>query len=123
MEETLVYEKLIGKTVSRVIQEDDDVLIFTFDDGATAKWHHIQNCCEGVSIDDVNGDWDDIVGSPLLVCEGRSSYGDTDYGDSETWTFYTYRTSKGSVDVKWYGSSNGYYSEGVDFEYKDEAND
>lgn len=122
MEETHVYSKLVGKTVSSVDQVDDDILVFTFGDGSTAKWYHEQDCCECVSIDDINGDWGDIVGSPLLVCEERSTYGDKDY-KSETWTFYTYRTNKGSVDVKWYGSSNGYYSESVDFVFEDKTND
>lgn len=112
-------KNLLGKTVSSV-EATDEVVIFNFTDGHVATWYHEQDCCEDVHVDDVSGDWDDLVGSPLLVCEGRSNdeYVGKEGDDSNTWTFYTYRTLKGSVDVRWHGSSNGYYSEEVNFLYK-----
>ena len=83
--------------------------------GRQFKMYHNQDCCEDVSIDDVCGDVGDIIGL-VISAEERESEGDEgEYDETSTWTFYDIQTSKGSVNIKWLGSSNGYYSESVDF--------
>jgi hypothetical protein len=59
-----------------------------------------------------------LVGARLEMAEAVSNSTDgpkEGYADSYTWTFYKLATAKGYVTVRWYGESNGYYSEEVDF--------
>ena len=109
---------MIGKTPTAIVQTSGEIT-FTFATGETARFYHEQDCCESVYVDDVNGDWNDLIGTPLLVAEERTSRENNDDFESVTWTFYTFRSIKGSVDVRWCGSSNGYYSEGVDMHWED----
>ena len=89
---------------------NDDVVTMIFANGAIAFMHHHQNCCESVFIEDINGDLRTLINTPLNVFDERQQ-DDPNADESATWTFYTLRTIKGSVDIRWYGSSNGYYSE------------
>ena len=109
-------DDIIGKTPIHS-EKTDEQITFWFSDGMVARWHHNQDCCESVYVEDVTGDWADLMNTPLLVAEERSEEksGD-DCFESNTWTFYTFRSVKGSVDVRWHGQSNGYYSESVDFQ-------
>lgn len=112
---------LEGQTLSKIhVSDDETEIIFTAENGNKYKMHHNQDCCERVYVDDVCGDIDDLIGSPIIEAEestssenpagGKKEYQD----DSFTWTFYNLRTEKGSVTIRWYGESNGYYSESVE---------
>ncbi len=133
------FKELEGQTLSSVdVNREglyhEDSILFTTASGKKYKMYHWQSCCEYVSIKDIVGDIEDLIGTPIIVAEETSSTSDEcpwpstkldpdrfpppdvdDYDESYTWTFYTLRTIKGTVDISWYGSSNGYYSEGVDF--------
>lgn len=111
--------ELLGKTLTECEQIGNDKIIFTCSDGSQYKMFHDYDCCESVYIEDVCGELSDLVGSPLLMAEEVSNDQPESHkseDDSETWTFYKFATIKGFVDIRWHGSSNGYYSESVDFE-------
>jgi hypothetical protein len=95
-----------------------DHIEFRAEDGTRWELFHRQDCCESVSVTDVNGDVADLIGHPLLLAEEASSVDlpGQEFAESFTWTLYRLRTIKGSVEIRWYGESNGYYSESVDFE-------
>ena len=115
---------LMGMTMESVKQEGNEAIRFKSDCGREFVMHHHQDCCECVTIEDINGDLGDLVGREIVMAEAVSSDKNPDdadpetisYQDSFTWTFYKLATTKGSVTIRWYGSSNGYYSERVDFE-------
>lgn len=116
-----MMEEIIGKIVFD-IKETYDRIDFYCTDGYIYTMCHFQDCCESVSIDDINGDLNDLIGSPILMADESSSCNTNldgspleDSYDSCTWTFYKFATIKGYVNIRWFGSSNGYYSESVSF--------
>ena len=113
------FESLLGKVLKKVDVVDNDMIKFVTVDGEVYNMYHCQDCCECVSIESIVGDVQDLIGVPLLVAEESSSDENpegaevSEYQDSFTWTFYKLATIKGYVDIRWYGESNGYYSESV----------
>jgi hypothetical protein len=113
------FEEVVGKTLATIHAREDEVR-FTFTDGTAALLYHNQDCCESVTLYDIAGDLGDLIGTPILKAEESSNSDDPPEGryyppDSFTWTFYLLATVKGHVTLRWYGESNGYYSEGVSF--------
>jgi len=112
--EFVSFEELKGKTLAEVTQVGKESILFVTSEGERYEMFHMQDCCESVTIEDVCGDLDDLVDSPILLAYVGTNSGEGGYG-SCTWTFYNLSTIKGSVTIRWYGESNGYYSESVDF--------
>jgi hypothetical protein len=114
------FSILKGKTLTNVeVQScDEDKIIFTTSDGMTYSMYHRSDCCESVFLEDVCGDWNDLLNLPLLIAEEVTNQEDEPKYEGEeswTWTYYKLVTNLGAVTLRWYGSSNGYYSESVDF--------
>ena len=108
---------ILEKVFTLVYTLNEEVLVLENEDGAFVFFHS-QECCEHVYIADIVGDLSDLMNAPIKFYDESSSK----EGDSTTWTFYKFGTQKGWVDVRWCGTSNGYYSEKVNIFYIDKRN-
>lgn len=108
---------LKGKTLRHISNPDSSNIVFHVSSDEAYIMHHQQDCCETVEIEDICGNLECLIGNPILIAEQRCSTQVDLYQDpSHTWTFYELATIQGSVTIRWHGTSNGYYSESVDFE-------
>lgn len=111
--------ELKGKIITSIegAKQYNNTIIFTCNDGTKYEMTHTQDCCETVEIKQIDGDIEDLIGSPIILSEcvtnGAKYEGfDQYYG---TWTFYKFATAKGYVTLQWLGESSGYYNEEVEF--------
>ena len=126
---TTVLDAMLNKRMVKIERKEDEELHFYDEDGNHFKMYHPQDCCEHVYIESIVGDLDDLIGVPLWVaeevwCDNTNDPNAeqtqlekaSDIDGSYTWTFYKFATVKGYVDIRWFGSSNGYYGEKVECE-------
>ena len=117
---------IVGKTFVSIdgMKTEDNSIRFTTDTNEVFDMFHDQDCCETVELIDIIGDKEDLLHTPILSYECVQNADEPSEHkekaflmceDSETWTFYKFSTIKGSVTLRWYGTSNGYYSEKVSF--------
>jgi hypothetical protein len=125
---SIPFSELTGKTLKSIdgLYEGSECVTLVTTDDECYQMHHHQSCCERVSIEDIIGEVEDLIDSPITMAEDETSGENPDDVPSEiadyqesssyTWTFYKLATAKGYVTIRWYGTSNGYYSEEVAFE-------
>lgn len=122
-------DDLLGETLTKIEQfegcsEHVEEILFYCERGDVYKMYHVQDCCEEVHLNDLCGDLDDLIGSPIIqaTCVSNAptpnSNSMEDGYNSETWTFYIISTVKGTATLRWIGTSNGYYSEEVAFRHE-----
>ena len=120
MHTNIYTEHLSGKVITdiRGLSKDSDIISIHFADGSYLSMYHDQDCCESVTLEDFDNDAQSLIGGEIIRIEecisNDEEFDPLDYCDySYTWTFYTIITSKGIMKLRWYGTSNGYYSESV----------
>ena len=70
MSKWVKFEELLGKILTKIeVTNSKDEILFYTDEGNTYKMYHEQDCCESVTIDDINGDLDNLIGNPILIAE------------------------------------------------------
>ncbi len=114
--------KELNKTIEKIegLHAESTKVTIYFTDGTNISQYHEQDCCEHVEVTQVDGNVERHHGAETWYIEEKVS---TDYPDcleSCTAYFYTLKTSKGYLDWRWVGESNGYYSESVEMEYNGE---
>ena len=122
-----IYKEFIGETIKQVYYDKDGTyVIFKFESGNGLLMEHEQDCCEYVDLDDVvGGKLEELVGQKILNFEEVINRDldekplklnidtvDTD-DNSFTWSFYKISTIKDDITLRWFGTSNGYYSEEI----------
>ena len=118
------FEILKGQYISKVIglHPGSDEVRIVLEDEREFRMRHDQSCCERVEVVDVAGSAANEIHGLVALAEEVSSNEPqpgqeppTEF-ESYTWTFYKLVTNKGEATIRWLGTSNGYYSESVDFE-------
>ena len=113
---------LKGKILKDIKIKGTESILFIDEDDIEYEMFHDYDCCENVYIEDICGDINNLVGSEIIMAEevvNRDLSPLNEFDESYTWTFYKFATVKGYVTIRWYGESNGYYSERVDFVIND----
>lgn len=109
---------LVGKTVLSVEVTKEtyrgDTINFKCTDGSEYSMYHDQDCCEHVYLENEEG-LKGLEGQKIIDAYESSNSGNDVDGESCTWTFYNIQGEKSFATLRWFGSSNGYYSESVDF--------
>lgn len=105
-------DQIKGMTITAVVYKESNESLHIHLNTHVLEMIHHQDCCETVYLADVVGSFEDLIGYPLLeVSESTVDISSEDV--SSTATYYNFNTVKASVQLRWIGESNGYYSEDV----------
>lgn len=124
------FENLLGKVLKKIERTDSkeygERLIFVLKNGNKYCLYNPEHGNDQrLFIEDVCGDLTDLIDNPILLAEEVSNHNknpekikppkNQEEDNSFTWTFYKLSTILGSVTIRFYGESNGYYSEKASF--------
>src|SRR3954471_4906844 len=103
--EEVKFSDLLGQSLKSVTVEHSygNEIIFKTDLDKVYKMYHSQDCCETVEIEDICGNFNDLLGNPILLAEEVTNQQDDEKSESGTgtWTFYKLGTYDSSVTIRW----------------------
>lgn len=116
----LLLRNIIGAKITDVSQGDeyDFLLTISTNKGLTLKFYHEQDCCESVWLEDGFDDLKSMIGKEILDIEYIFNQTDEpleDVDDSYTWHYTNIKTIDKDCQLRFFGTSNGFYSEDIDF--------
>lgn len=126
MYDNSAFEKVVGQTPVSIdgMNEGSEEIVIKTREGGKLTLRYEQDCCARCSICQVDGDPLDLLGLPLVMAEEDGNVPEHDMSDeSYTWTFVKFATTAGYVTLRWYGHSNGYYSEAPTAYYEGPGDD
>jgi hypothetical protein len=117
------FETLNGLVLEKLEESKDRDEVRITASGREFLMKHDQDCCESVRVESIKGDISRALGETIIDATENSNSGEgegaepklDEWDESWTWTYYTIRTQSETIVIRWYGTSNGYYSERVDF--------
>ena len=114
-------QELVGEVLTHIDVDDaNNVIMLVTASGKEFRVCHHQDCCERVRIVDTLGNWKELIGKQIIGMDIHAGNAETDPDgepvESGTDTEITFRTDEHTVISRWFGESNGYYSESVDFD-------
>ena len=118
----MTSNELIGKTVTNVAVDGDDVRISATDGEKEYNYiiTHIQDCCETVNLVKTDNVYDMLNHKIIDVVENYNQEMDDRTEENYTASKYIFLFRKndgdtGAATLVWHGHSNGYYSEIASF--------
>lgn len=116
VERRTTISDIVGEVLAYIdTDESNSEILLTTASGRRFKIHHVQSCCESVRLIRVDGQFITLVGHVLIeVCREENARYDF---ERNTWTMataLTFRVDGSTVVSRWFGESNGMYSESID---------
>ena len=108
------FEDLKDQYIDKLIitGEGEDTRVFFYMLDLVYELRHFQECCEDVELVDICGDVSDFENA--IIHRAECNTRERNNGEL-TYSFYRLDSDKGSLVLRWTGTSNGCYSQEVDF--------